>query len=437
MKKINLFLLLFLIVLLLFPAQGQKAKKTPKVKKRFTVQKAAAYQEEMLLISETDINCTYFIRKNLSEDLVISGAEKMDMDKELFSDADRVYINKGSNDGINEQDIFLVIGKGSKISNRLNWKNLGTYYQKKSQAVVSQIYEDKAVVTLKKGCHPVNVGDILIPYQEPKTVFEKKLDYKKSRLPEFGIEGNVVYLNSALGTEREIVGATEYLTVDLGRAMLSKGDWLLFYKKMADDLPPIIVGSGIVLNSQNSNSTVKVIESAFPVEVGFKLVLFRDAGKRAEKDAVKTEEPKVSTPQHPIEMEDIPTIDTGEKVGSPPGEKKGEETLELDVLFDLNKASIKDKYKKELQKIKEFIDAKSEYTIILRGYSCSIGGLEYNLKLSKKRVESIKKYLMETYKIKKEFFETYHYGEKDTPHKNVSEEQRKKNRLVNIEVIGR
>lgn len=436
MRKINFLLLLTITAVMLLPGQEQKAPKTRKVKKKYIMHKAAAYQKEELLISATDMYCTYFIRKSLSEDLVVSSAQDVELEKEYFSDGERLYINKGSNDGINEKDVFLVIEKGSKIHNRLNSKTLGTFYQKKALAEVVRIYEDKSLVIIKRACHPVHLGDILVPYQEQEPVFEKKIDYQKSRLPESGIEGNVVYLHAEMGVDREISGPSTYVTIDLGKAMASKGDWLLLYKIFNADLPPMIIGSALVIDSQNTNSTVKIIENAVPVTVGIKLVLFQVAAEKTGKKADDADEfEEIVSEQE--EMEEIPIIDTQEKAADSPEAKEKEKTLKINVFFDINKTSVKDKYKKELEKIKPFIDARAAYTVILRGYACNIGGLEYNLKLSKKRVESVKKHLMEKYNIKEEFFETYHYGEKDTPFDNTKKDERKKNRLVNIEVIGK
>jgi outer membrane protein OmpA-like peptidoglycan-associated protein len=52
-------------------------------------------------------------------------------------------------------------------------------------------------------------------------------------------------------------------------------------------------------------------------------------------------------------------------------------------------------------------------------------------------VENIKAYLVSKLGIGENLIESYYYGEKDAPYDNTSEEQRRKNRLVNIQVIGK
>jgi outer membrane protein OmpA-like peptidoglycan-associated protein len=379
---------------------------------------AYIYREESLVVSKTDMLCTHFIRDSLSEGMRITGAELQDWDKKEYSSGDRMFINKGSNDGLKEDDVFMIVGKGEKISSPITGKTLGTYYLKKSLAEIYCLYEDKAVITLKNACHGVHIKDIVIPFKEDEELVKKKVNYKKCRLPRVGVEGNVVYSSLGEGTKREIVGTGEYLTVDLGKAMVSKGDWLLFYKTYKGNLPPVIIGTGIIIDSQNTCSTAKVVDAAFPVEVGNKLVVLPDVvdKKRLEKAG-------------PSKGEKIPIIESMEKEGA--------ESLEINILFDINTSSINDEYKQEMKKIEEFIKDKSQFIIVLRGYSCSIGGFEYNLKLSKKRVDNVKKFLMDTFKIKEEFIESYHYGEKDAPFDNTAEIQRRQNRLVTIEVRGK
>jgi outer membrane protein OmpA-like peptidoglycan-associated protein len=428
MKKINLFLVLMIGILSVVLMAQKEAEA-----QRFEIKTAYLYQEASLLISDTDLNCSYFIRKGMSESLRITGAEHMDWDKQDYSDGDRMYINKGSNDGIKEGDTFLVFSKGQKVDNGLTAKHLGTYYLKESQADVTCIYEDKAVITLRKGCNPVHIGDFLVPFKPQEQLIKQKPIYTRCRLPQNRIEGNVVYVSMYMDSVRVIAGPHEYVTIDLGKAIVAQGDFLLFYKLYSEKLPPLIVGTGIVIDSQNTNSTVKVLDSAEPVRVGTKLVVLQKedlgvGGKSRARLRRLTGE------------ENIPVIDRLEKeegIESPAGTGSEEQTLEVNILFDINQAALKETDKAELAKIAEFIQGKSEFVLILRGYTCSIGNEEYNLKLSKERVDNVKQYMMDTFNIKPEFFETYHYGEKEAPFDNTSEEERRKNRLVSVQVIGR
>lgn len=419
MKKNSLFLILMLgTASLVLTAQAQIATK-------YDIRIAYVYKKETLLISESDLNCSYFITKRISEDIRIIGSTRDDWGKRDFSDGDRMFINKGSIAGVREGDIFLVIEKGNQVTNRLTGKNLGTFYLKKSLGEVTCLYENRAELTLKKGCYPVNIGDYLVLHEPQNTLFKRKPIYTRCRLPDSVIEGNVVFSAVHIETERTLSGPQEYVSIDLGKAMVSQGDFILFYKIVRKDLPPFIVGTGIIIDSQNTNSTAKVLDASTPIEVGFKLVLLQA------KDLYYEDEKRKRRLR---EEEEIPVIEKLEKedIGL-----VGEESLDLNILFDINKKTLSDMHKADLDKVGDFIQGKSEFVIILRGYACSIGNEAYNLRLSKERVDNVKKYLMDTLNIKEEFFETYHYGEKEAPYDNTAEEERRKNRLVTVQAVGR
>jgi outer membrane protein OmpA-like peptidoglycan-associated protein len=426
MRKIKVFLLLVLMLVIATPfSQGQSQDEKVKIKRTITDFKLAyAYREEELLISENDLYCSYFISNKMDVDLKITGTAFMDTNLMGYSDGDRMFINKGSNVGIKEGDTFLVLAEGGKVSNGLTSKKLGTYYLRKSLAEVTCLYEDTAIVTLKRSCYPVSIGDILIPFKEEQTVFKKKVSYTSCRLPQSSsaIEGNVVYTNLYMDIKKIVCGTGELLSIDLGKAMVSRGTFVLFYKLFKRNLPPLIIGSGIVINPENTNSTVKVLDASQPLEVGVKLVVLPEPPKSRPTDA---------------KDEDIPVIESLKK--DEIETEAVDEALELNVniIFDINEKTIDSRYAELFERIKEFIISKVEYNVVLRGYTCSIGGLEYNLKLSKERVDAVKAYLVKTLGVDEKLIESYFYGEKDAPYDNTSEEQRRKNRLVNIQVIGK
>jgi outer membrane protein OmpA-like peptidoglycan-associated protein len=219
-----------------------------------------------------------------------------------------------------------------------------------------------------------------------------------------------------MNRDMDIAGTSRYVSVDLGKAYLKSGDFMLFYKIIKKELPPVIIGSGIIISSQNNNSTVKVLDASYPVEVGDRAVLLPEISE------------ELSKPE-----EKIPIVETLKKEQM----ESEEETIEIDVLFDLDSKSIGNNYLDDLKRIKEFTDSKSQYIVILRGYSCSIGGFEYNLQLSKERVENVKKILVTEHGIEENFIESYYYGEKENPFDDSLEAERRKNRLVRIQVIGK
>ena len=131
MRKISLFLILIMIFSagFIFAQDPEDPKKDPKKKISLDqIKKAYAYVEEELLVTETDLYCSYFITpKKIPEDLLIIGAEDMDTHKIDYTDGDRMFINKGASVGIKEGDHFLVLTKGVKVtisSPGANWASI-------------------------------------------------------------------------------------------------------------------------------------------------------------------------------------------------------------------------------------------------------------------------------------------------------------------------
>jgi outer membrane protein OmpA-like peptidoglycan-associated protein len=382
--------------------------------------RARTQPEYQVVIAETDLLCSYFITKRVSEDIKIIGAQEMNLDRLTYIDSDKLFINKGSKDGYKEGDMFSIIAKGKKIANPFTSKKLGTYFLKVSLAEITCIFEDTAVITLRDGCGPVRINDIAIPYKKGKILRKKRIDYRRCVLPRSPVEGRVAYTGLFMEIIRDNPGSESYVTIDIGKAFVSIGDYVLFYKRFKQNLPPLIMGIGVVINPQNTNSTVRVIECSYAVEVGTGALLLPDVEDKR--------------------------INRGEGEGAPPiiealeddsEEVVAEQTLELNIIFNLDEKEIDAEKRSEIEKIKEFTGSTSKYRIILRGYSCSIGGLEYNLKLSQERVENIKNILVSEFGLSEDLIETYYYGEKDAPFDNTSEEQRRKNRVVNIQVMGK
>jgi len=410
-KKI-LFFVIFIFLALALMADVKESKKI------YKLQKAYVFLDESLLISDTDLNCSYFIKDSMPQDIKIVASYQSIEQRKDFSDNDNLIIDKGSKDGLKAGDLLLIMSQGKLV------KNLGRYYLKKSLAEITDIYEQQSVIQLKGGCNPVNIGDFAILFKPEKTVFAKKIDYMLARIPENPVSGNIVYTDLSLGTPASISATSQYVTVDLGAEVVAKGTSLLIYRILKSDLPPLIIGSGIVIQAENTNSTVKILDSNADIKLNDQVLIL----------------PAV------MEKESIPIIETlqGEnqdKENARPGEvqppeQKGD-TLTVDVLFYFDSKQPKDDHSGDFTAIKEFINAKSEYLVTLRGYTCSIGREEYNLRLAQERVEAIKNILVSQYGVDAAHVETFFYGEKEPNFDNSSEVERLKNRLVKIEVNGK
>jgi OOP family OmpA-OmpF porin len=110
-------------------------------------------------------------------------------------------------------------------------------------------------------------------------------------------------------------------------------------------------------------------------------------------------------------------------------------TFAADVLFDFDKAVIKPEGKSKLDDIANKVRAVNLEVVIAIGHADSIGSDAYNQRLSVRRAESVKAYLVSK-GIEANRVYTEGKGEKQPVASNKTKEGRAKNRRVEIEVIG-
>ena len=106
-----------------------------------------------------------------------------------------------------------------------------------------------------------------------------------------------------------------------------------------------------------------------------------------------------------------------------------------DAFFDFNKSALKAEGRAKLDDLVGKIKGISLEVIIAVGHTDSVGSDAYNQKLSVKRAEAVKAYLV-TKGIEKNRVYTEGKGEKQPVADNKTAEGRAKNRRVEIEVVG-
>ncbi len=101
------------------------------------------------------------------------------------------------------------------------------------------------------------------------------------------------------------------------------------------------------------------------------------------------------------------------------------------ILFDLNKYKIKEKYKNILNIISNYLIENPKLEITIEGHTDNIGEKEYNLILSEKRAQSVKDSLVE-FSVSSSRINIIGYGEEVPLFENTTKEGRKKNRRAEI-----
>lgn len=110
-------------------------------------------------------------------------------------------------------------------------------------------------------------------------------------------------------------------------------------------------------------------------------------------------------------------------------------TYAADAFFDFDKAVVKPAGKTKLDDLVSKVKGINLEVIIAVGHTDSVGSDTYNQKLSVRRAEAVKAYLVSK-GIEKNRIYTEGKGEKQPVASNVTNEGRAKNRRVEIEVVG-
>jgi len=108
--------------------------------------------------------------------------------------------------------------------------------------------------------------------------------------------------------------------------------------------------------------------------------------------------------------------------------EKGRTTL--NVLFDFDKATIKKGYFGDIDNLAEVMKDYPELNVVIEGHTDNIGTAEYNKKLSQKRADAVKQYLVEKAGIDAKRLTAVGYGLTKPVASNATREGRQKNRRV-------
>ncbi len=104
--------------------------------------------------------------------------------------------------------------------------------------------------------------------------------------------------------------------------------------------------------------------------------------------------------------------------------------ITLEVLFDTGKADIKKKYHAELQKVGDVLNQEKNLRGVIEGHTDNVGGHAMNMRLSQRRADSVRNYIVKNFKIDKSRLAAKGYGPDQPIADNKTAEGRQQNRRI-------
>jgi len=105
-------------------------------------------------------------------------------------------------------------------------------------------------------------------------------------------------------------------------------------------------------------------------------------------------------------------------------------TMTLNVEFDFDRSDVKSNYHDDIGKLAEFMKQYPNTTTVIEGHTDNRGRYEYNIRLSERRSESVRNYLVEKFGIDSSRLSIKGYGYTKPVASNDTDEGRQRNRRI-------
>lgn len=267
LKSVVKSLFFFVIIFLLFfqgesiglnPGNGEKDQEQE-------IKKARLYKDVFPLISETDLYCSFFVMEKVKLDMRIIGSEKEE-ERILLRENEIFFVNKGSMDGLEIGQIFLILEVGDIVESPVTGRNFGRIVMRRGRAQIVTVKEERAFVRLEKACGQVMVGHYLVPFEEKSELLGTDLGYDAPINEEEGSLGMLIYFQD----DYEQISRGHIAIIDLGEEDgVHFGQQLVIYRKSKGKKGIIQnIGNLIVVDTQMKTSTVKILSSNTALRVG-------------------------------------------------------------------------------------------------------------------------------------------------------------------------
>ena len=111
-------------------------------------------------------------------------------------------------------------------------------------------------------------------------------------------------------------------------------------------------------------------------------------------------------------------------------------SIRLDIQFDVDKADIKSEYNDRLKEVADFMAKYPQTKAVIEGHTDSTGAASYNQRLSQRRADSVRDYLIQNFNISQNRLTAKGYGEEKPVASNDTKEGRSQNRRIEAVFIA-
>ena len=122
------------------------------------------------------------------------------------------------------------------------------------------------------------------------------------------------------------------------------------------------------------------------------------------------------------------------KPAPPAPQIKKEVTLRIKIEFDTDKSFVRPRYNDELKKVADYLKQYPDNQAVIEGYTDNRGSAVHNMKLSQRRADAVRKYLIDKFGIKADKLSAKGYGKEDPIASNSTKAGRQKNRRVELHI---
>jgi len=254
-KHRRLIMSLIPVVFLMVASSGQEVQNQ--------IEKAKIFRDTYPLIAESDLYCSFFILEEFPNIKIIA-AERA-LEKTMFSDGDAFYVDKGKDDGLQDNQVWTILEIGDKIKSTDLRLTLGPLAFKRGRARIIRTEAGRSLAKVERSCGRIMIGSFLTPFEEKEGLLGKDLGFNV--LAKEGAEtGRLVYLQNDL----DQIGTGNWAIIDMGKAQgIQVGQQLTIFKRFDKNRPLEAIGNSVVIDLGTQSATIKILSCKDAARLGY------------------------------------------------------------------------------------------------------------------------------------------------------------------------